>query len=206
MLTKEDIEKIRQAITTGYTILWAEEENRPRSLVKSFQQWQAERDEAAVRLVFEENGQGYVKLYIAVEQDTNVAIIKKVLPQVREWRRKLTEYQGRRKSDKDEFYDYLLHLFEQDWTYRQIAEHINSEIAALLQRDKEGHQEKGFVRAFWPRAHELMRWMGVEEPADWMQHFYKNESFPPDSPVDKAMVTYRIREWKKKHTSGGGKN
>lgn len=151
--------------------------------------------ERGVRMRFCET-EGRIEMSIVIMEDTPMKAVRDFLPTVREWRDRLKLYQGLwTKGGEGYLYEMLRFRHQGGWSYRKLAEWINRRIVGFLEG---GDPEKAI---------DLMRAMRVEAPEKAAQEALDNlaegrSAFPPESPVDRLMVRYLIREWKRKNPVG----
>ena len=167
----------------------------------------------------------WIDMTLVVDEDTTMDAIRLSWGLIRQWRERLTRYQGRWSLGGDNaFYRDVSFCNDRlGQSYQRIAELINTSIADCLWEYAEYEREfQAASRRFesrldvylwrsehnpWRLAHalDLMRVAGISEKDrhEWVRNGLENlaedrSPFPPESPVSTRMIRERVRMWRDK--------
>lgn len=171
--------------------------------------------EGGIRIRFLNNGP-QIGMFIEITPETTCDEIKKAWPLVREWEKRLTDFQGPRMFDKPGFYHSLYRMRERRGnTYAEIARHLNenvsrhlldyvgSENANSYDEMKDVPEERRILAPFGlENAREILNFCKVKDVEVWIQEGLRqirNGEQPfniNDEPIDREKIIYLIRRWK----------
>ena len=167
---------------------------------------------------------------LVVDEDTTIDAIRLSWGLIRQWRERLTGYQGRWTLGGDNaFYRDVWFCNDRlGQSYQQIAELINISIADCLREYADYEREFQAARRrfesrldvyLWRSEHnpgqlahalDLMRVAGISEKGrhEWVRNALENlaegqNPFAPESPVSTQMIRERVRKWRDKREPEG---
>jgi hypothetical protein len=157
-------------------------------------------------LVQFDNPNGHIRMSIRISENASIDDICQNWHTVAEWRRRLTEWQGRWKgrmiwSSKAALYTYLVSQ-KTHMSHAALADWVNRVLVNLLEDAVEGEGEGCLT---WHESLAILEWLGMsdEEARRWCSAISEEiragrEPFPPDGgPIDKARLSVQLRYWRR---------
>ncbi|KXK20464.1 MAG: hypothetical protein UZ15_CFX003001689 [Chloroflexi bacterium OLB15] len=188
---------------------------RPKSTVEQFLE-RCEREygplplvsEEGVKITFVENLRllGWIDLVVIIDEHVTREGLDAAYPLIDEWRERLVKEQGRWIYDgNNQLYEDLYYLQrELGFTYRQMAEQLNTYLIALV--DNYGKESAESRRTeIRSQAIKLMEAMGIKSDYAeiWFSEGLKiiadgSRTFPPDDPITSQKVKGKVSYWRSK--------